>query len=62
MAEHADLQIDPYDFVRYMRAQGHSFATIARDVRMSFENDPDRRITGPELRDWYDHQTSLRSR
>jgi hypothetical protein len=26
-----------------------SFATIARDVRMSFPEDPTRRITGPEL-------------
>ena len=61
-SEHADLQSDPYDFVRYMRGQGHSFATIARDVRLWFEHDPNRRITGPELREWYDSQTSLRPR
>jgi hypothetical protein len=60
--ERADIHIDPYEFIRYMREQGHSFATIARDVRIYFANEPDRRNTGPELRDWYEHQTSLRSR
>jgi hypothetical protein len=49
--ERADIHIDPYDFVRYMRGQGHSFATIARDVRVYFASKPNRRVTGPELRD-----------
>jgi hypothetical protein len=49
-----------YDFVRYMRAQGHSFATITRGVRIYPASAPTkRRIAGSELREWYDHQTSL---
>jgi hypothetical protein len=52
----AELYIEPFDFVRYMRAQGHSFSTIACDVRMWFTDEPDRRITGPELREWYERQ------
>jgi hypothetical protein len=45
-----------------MRGQGHSFATIARNVRMHFVNEPNRRVTCPELTDWYEHQISLLSR
>jgi hypothetical protein len=47
-------------FVRYMRGQGDSFATIARDVRMTFPEEPKRRITGPELQAWYDQEAASR--
>ena len=57
----AQLQLDPYDVVRLLRQQGHTFATIARDVRMWFDDDPGKKtLTGAQLKEWYEAQAGLR--
>jgi hypothetical protein len=52
---------DPYDVVHFLRRQGHTFASISRDVPIWIENDREKiPLTGLELKEWYEKEAARR--
>lgn len=63
MAEKSNstLRIDLYDVITHFRNRGQSFTRIANEVPIWKEPDAARRpLTGPELQNWYDRETTRR--
>ena len=55
------VRMDPYDFVHFLRRQGHTFASIARDVPVWVGNNRQKiSLTGLELKEWYEKESARR--